>query len=533
MANEDHVIQIKRGVNRWNTWRKQNPNVVPDLDGANFGHVDLREADLRNASLRSANFSGVKLRGADLRGAKLDGAELGSAKLNGVKLDGATLSGANFRGAKLSGHFSSVSFSNVNLRGTNLIGADFHDADLSGMDLCEANLDSANLFGANLSGANLRGANLREAKLGGANLREANLRKANLSGVNLHKADLSGMDFRKANLFGANLSGANLDRSNFDRAVLSNTDLRRSSLIDSRLDGASLTDAKLWETQRAGWSIKGITCQRAFWDREGEEATEYEDGAFERIFAEKPRIILRYADGMSPVDLAMLPLIVERLQVEHPKSSLHIRSVQDDGSGATVTITVEDLADRSDEAFKQDIEVMRGDLATIQRRLHQEERLRLQAEAGYRTMIEDVLPRLLDRTQPKTEVNVGQITGPTTIEGTTMSKDTYNIHGQAGAVGKNAHAHDMTFQQAWNQSNIDLTRLAEELTRLRAAMKHETQGTREQDKAIVAVADAEEAAIKGDGPTTLQHLKTASKWALGVAEKIGVTVATEAIKRAM
>jgi hypothetical protein len=221
------------------------------------------------------------------------------------------------------------------------------------------------------------------------------------------------------------------------------------------------------------------------------------------------------------------------LQTDHPNNLLHIRSVHDDGNGATVTITVEDLIDRSDKAFAQDIELMRGDLVTLQQQLQQEERLRLQAEASYRTMVEDVLPRLLDRTQPKTEVHVGQITGPTNIEGTTMSKSTYNIHGQAGAVGDNAHAHDMTFQQAWNESNIDLTRLAEELTRLRAAMKQETEGTREQDKAIVAVADAEEAAIKGDGPTTLGHLKAAGKWTLGIAERIGVAVATEAIKRAM
>jgi hypothetical protein len=51
----------------------------------------------------------------------------------------------------------------------------------------------------------------------------------------------------------------------------------------------------------------------------------------------------------------------------------------------------------------------------------------------------------------------------------------------------NAHAYDMTFQQVWNQSSIDLPRLAEELAKLHAAMKRESEGTREQDKAIVAV----------------------------------------------
>ena len=64
-------------------------------------------------------------------------------------------------------------------------------------------------------------------------------------------------------------------------------------------------------------------------------------------------------------------------------------------------------------------------------------------------------------------------------------------------------------------------------------MKGESTGTREQDKAIGVVADAEEAATKGDGPAALQYLKSAGEWTLGVAEKIGVGVAIEALKRAI
>ena len=207
----------------------------------------------------------------------------------------------------------------------------------------------------------------------------------------------------------------------------------------------------------------------------------------------------------------MLPLIVERLQAEHPDSALHIRSVQDDGSGATVTITVEDLAGRSDQ--KQLCDSRSRPCAA--KSLLPIYRARRSSGSSKPAYFETDAVRN----------GLGTLDAPTS--------DTYNIHGQAGAVGQNAHAHDMTFQQVWNQSSIDLSRLAEELTRLRAAMKQETEGTREQDKAIVAVADAEEAAIKGDGPTTLQHLKTAGKWTLGVAEKIGVAVAAEAIKRVM
>ena len=111
--------------------------------------------------------------------------------------------------------------------------------------------------------------------------------------------------------------------------------------------------------------------------------------------------------------------------------------------------------------------------------------------------------------------------------------DTNINHGQAGVIGRDGHAHDMTFQQVQNQGALDLPRLTEELARLRAAMKQETEGTAEQDEAIGEVAKAEKAAGQGDDRTMLRHLKTAGAWTLGIAEKIGVAVAAEAIKRAM
>ena len=144
------------------------------------------------------------------------------------------------------------------------------------------------------------------------------------------------------------------------------------------------------------------------------------------------------------------------------------------------------------------------------------------------------MPRLLEKALPKQEINIGHLTAPMVIEGPTMSRgDTYNIPGQAGAVGPGARAERNTFQQIQSGSSIDLPKLAEELGRLREAMKSEATGTREQDKAIGAVADAEEAAAKGDGSAAVQYLKSAGKWTLGIAEKIGVAVATEALKKAL
>jgi hypothetical protein len=342
-------------------------------------------------------------------------------------------------------------------------------------------------------------------------------------------ADLSGANLREADLYGANLLTTDLISADLREA-----DLRQATFIDSRLDGADLTGAKLWETQRTGWSINGVACRQAYWDRNGKEPTDHADGEFERLFAEKPRIVLRYSGGVSPVDLAMLPLIVERLQVEHPGSKLAIRSLQDDAGGASVTITVEDLEGRDAGVFEAEVERLRADFATVQQRLLHTEEVKRALEAeyrGYKAAAVALIGGLRD--QPALpQQSVYFITGPTVIEGTVMCKgDTYNTTAeQVGGIGRNAHVHDNTFQQV--QGGLDLPKLADELGRLRTAMRSEAE-TREQDKAVGVVADAEEAAAKGDGATALRHLKAAGKWTLGIAEKIGVPLAIEYLKRGL
>ena len=40
MANDDHIAQITKGVAAWNAWRKENPDIRPDLSGANLKGAD-------------------------------------------------------------------------------------------------------------------------------------------------------------------------------------------------------------------------------------------------------------------------------------------------------------------------------------------------------------------------------------------------------------------------------------------------------------------------------------------------------------
>src|SRR5436305_12025452 len=117
----EHLKILQNGVEHWNQWRKNNPEIRPIL----------YEAPLNNAKLSKANFS--------------------NANLIGAQLWKATLIGVNFHEANLLG---------ANLRRAVLTGANFCRTDLYETDLSKANLTRANLQGAQLAMTNFEGARL-------------------------------------------------------------------------------------------------------------------------------------------------------------------------------------------------------------------------------------------------------------------------------------------------------------------------------------------------------------------------------------
>jgi uncharacterized protein YjbI with pentapeptide repeats len=163
MANARHLAQIKQGIDAWNNWRRENPELP-----------NLAQASLQNAFLRRTFLDGV-----DFREARLHGADLKRAFLSRAFLSGADLS-----------------------------QTDLTRVSLNGSDLSNANLTQASLRWACLSGANLRGANLSEADLVGADLTGANLSEASLVGANLGGADLTGAILVRTKALKTNLSGA-------------------------------------------------------------------------------------------------------------------------------------------------------------------------------------------------------------------------------------------------------------------------------------------------------------------------------------
>jgi len=500
MANTEHLGRLWQGVEVWNQWRKDNPEIKIDLCG-----VDLRWAD----------FIGVNLIGANLIGANLIGINFNKAKLNR-----ANFSRANFSRAKLSG----AKLNKANLKEAILCEADFSRANLRLADLIGANLKQAILRETDFSRANLSGADLNEANLKEAILRETDFSRANLSAANLSGANLSGADLRTAKLSAANLSGAKLNEANLlwanlDGANLSGASLQTVRLINAYLDGANLTGAYLWETQRAGWSIKGVICEYAYWDEKAKEKILYAPGEFERLFADQTKIRLSYKDGISLFEIGSLPTLIQHLE-EMQGYSLRFVSITEGGGGTVVELAIED----TDEKTAEEIEAIKQ---------------AMEAEAERNIQI---LREILETKEGKIKKLKGKVEGlKETIsdlwrdyKGETIMGDKYEISGQVGAVGKNARADHNTFNQLWNQSkdSIDLAKLAEELIQLRTALKEEAVEV-EHDVAVSEVGQALIEAKAGNGSKVMGHLKAAGKWAFDTATKIGTSVAADMIKKSM
>src|SRR6516164_1911140 len=98
MANDEHVAMLKQGVTAWNAWRRENPNIRPDLSNADLSGADLSGANLARANLREAILFKANLTGADLSGADLSGADLSLAPLVSADLTGAVLTGCRIYG---------------------------------------------------------------------------------------------------------------------------------------------------------------------------------------------------------------------------------------------------------------------------------------------------------------------------------------------------------------------------------------------------------------------------------------------------
>jgi len=204
MANEEHLKILLQGVEVWNKWRKDNPDVKSP---------DLRHADLSPDSIKDTSLYHSFLVCAELDKGNFQGTNLSFAKLQSANFDHADLHGANLESAKLR---------------------------------------DSRLWDVNLQGANLKNSDVQGAILSHADLRGATLRFSNLHGAHLHYADLNGADLRSANLCEADVTGVKYDRKAKYKGI------RVATCYGSQLFKRFAQDQDFLEEFRSVWWRKPI-----------------------------------------------------------------------------------------------------------------------------------------------------------------------------------------------------------------------------------------------------------------------------------
>ncbi|NIP30954.1 MAG: hypothetical protein GTN99_06435 [Candidatus Dadabacteria bacterium] len=149
MSNENHLELLKMGVEQWNEWREQNPEVIPDFSWANLPGMDFKNYNFENANLKLAFCKNCDFSGANLKNSNLYGANLEHANCTGSDFQGANLEGALFKDAVL----VDANLSQCNFRLANMEGSDLRGADLTGCKKLKADQLSraSTLYRAKLS----------------------------------------------------------------------------------------------------------------------------------------------------------------------------------------------------------------------------------------------------------------------------------------------------------------------------------------------------------------------------------------------
>ena len=285
MADEEHLAILKQGVKAWNAWREENPEIKPELNGANLSAVNLSGIDLNRAYLARAI-----LEGADLSGANVSQVSFGEAKLR-----------------------------EINLCQANLYGADFRYAEAPRANLSGANLQKAYLFKADLHEANLYRANLYQASLDEAILRDVDLRDADLSEANLFRVDISGADLRKACLKQANLCRTEALVTNFTAAILT---------------GACIED---WHIN-SGTNLDGVICDYVYLRQGQQERRPHCDTFAPGDLAKLVQDSLETVDLIfdKGVDWRAFTYSFHKTQIENEGTPLAIRSIENKGDGVVL-----------------------------------------------------------------------------------------------------------------------------------------------------------------------------------------------------
>jgi uncharacterized protein YjbI with pentapeptide repeats len=124
-------VVLDGGVEKWNAFRRANPDLPPDLSLQSLGGLELSGYDLTEVNLAQAGMEGSKLVGARLAGANLSRCDLSNCEIINCDFRAANLYGAFLAGSRLDG---------CDFRAANLFAAT-----LNGCDISNVRFDGARL----------------------------------------------------------------------------------------------------------------------------------------------------------------------------------------------------------------------------------------------------------------------------------------------------------------------------------------------------------------------------------------------------
>lgn len=288
LAKPEHLDHLSRGVDHWNRWRRDHPDIEPDLSRATLNAQSFAGSSLvqglpegQPLNLRGIDFSGADLQQARISDTDLADADLRKANLRRAKLQGVTARRADCSMATLSNSLAK----RLDLQDANFSGAVLHELECNDSTFAEADFTGANLVNSRFPGCvlrnatlskaaatrtNFRGADLSEAVLVKTDLREADFSNARMEHVRLDEADmeaanLTGVMLLSASMRGVNLRGAELANADLRRARLTGANLRASRLVRTDLRGADLRNTNVAQVTYSRWSrYRGIRLGGAY-----------------------------------------------------------------------------------------------------------------------------------------------------------------------------------------------------------------------------------------------------------------------------
>lgn len=548
MVEEAHYAILKEGRDSWNEWRHSDPTIIPDLTNIDFVQMDDVDSDFTSYDFFGVNFSGSSLVECNFTGASFRQAILTDTDLS-------------------DSHFQRAKFNQARLKNCRMFGSDFAEADFSEalLESClagvtaittdhfETEVTESFLVPTIFYNATMNEIDINNLIIGYDQSAEEAVVRSNYyynfiydnkkteseieefqeyySDTELPPLDIdfvkesgfiTGVDFRSASLKRAKIK--NVRVTDDDLSV----DFRESDLRGAQLSDVNLASIHMWGTRFDDWVLSRFICPTVFWDEDALKPERYSPDEFSRAFASKQNIKIQFPGGMSTVDLITLPLYIQQLQNMYPGTTLQIRSIEDVGAGACVTVTVESQESSSEANLEEEITKIKASIDEIRESASSNEIAILDAT---KNMMKELIPIVMREAKPYKQVAYFDRNATVNMVGRDMSGDQYKSYGQTSGFGPHASSTSNEFHQIWNANaaEVDLGLLAVELDQLRETMRQHASNE-EHDISIGEVAAAQKAAAVGDGPKTISHLQKAGSWAFDISNKVGIGVATAAVK---